>query len=195
MAGHSVRQWSRSHAAQVGNFLKGALLAALPEVFALRNPTETLMEARYNAARAQRRLKPRKLSVPHELCISTGGEARAMQLRERLQWSNPSFVPCTEPPKPWTGWRDGGYWDERTRVFAPFVRNCHHPRDIARINRAFRNGSMKAHVNAVNALQSVAWTINVPVLEELKRRLPTFERKYRWRKLDKWWRKSKTPMV
>src|SRR6516165_4320480 len=100
------------HAAQVGNFLKGALLAALPEVFALRNPTETLMEARYNAARAQRRLKPRKLSVPHELCISTGGEARAMQLRERLQWSNPSFVPCTEPPKPWTGWRDGGYWDE-----------------------------------------------------------------------------------
>jgi len=29
----------------------------------------------------------------------------------------------------------------------------------------------------------------------LKRRLPTFERKYRWRKIGKWWRKSKTPTV
>jgi hypothetical protein len=44
-AGYSVRQWSRSRAAQVGNFLKGALLAALPEIFALRDATETLMEA------------------------------------------------------------------------------------------------------------------------------------------------------
>jgi DNA-directed RNA polymerase, mitochondrial len=194
-AGYSVREWPRTHAAQVGNFLKGALLEALPAVFALRDPTETLMEARYNAARATKKLRARKLSVPHELCITTGGEARAMQLRARLRWMSPSFVPCTEPPKPWTGWRDGGYWDERTRVFAPFVRNCHHPRDIARIKRAFRDGSMKAHVDAVNALQSVAWRINVPVLEELKRRLPTFERKYRWRKIGKWWRKSKTPMV
>jgi DNA-directed RNA polymerase, mitochondrial len=194
-AGYSVRDWPRSRAAQVGNFLKGALLEALPAVFALRDPTETLMEARYNAARARKKLKAWKLSVPHELCITTGGEARAMQLRARLRWMNPSFVPCTEPPKPWTGWHDGGYWDERTRVFAPFVRNCHHPMDIARIKRAFRDGSMKAHVDAVNVLQSVAWRINVPVLEELKHRLPTFERKYRWHKIGKWWRKSKTPMV
>jgi len=193
--GYTVRDWPRSRAAQVGNFLKGALLEALPAVFALRDPTETLMEARYNAARARKKLKARKLSVPHELCITTGGEARAMQLRARLRWMNPFFVPCTEPPKPWTRWRDGGYWDERTRVFAPFVRNCHHPRDIARIERAFSDGSMRAHVDAVNALQSVAWRINVPVLEELKRRLPTFERKYRWRKIGKWWRKSKTPTV
>jgi len=193
--GYTVRDWPRSRAAQVGNFLKGALLEALPAVFALRDPTETLMEARYNAARARKKLRARKLSVAHELCITTGGEARAMQLRARLRWMNPSFVPCTESPKPWTRWRDGGYWDERTRVFAPFVRNCHHPRDIARIKRAFRDGSMKAHVDAVNALQSVAWRINVPVLEELKRWLPTFERKYRWRKIGKWWRKSKTPMV
>jgi DNA-directed RNA polymerase len=163
-AGYSVRDWPRSRAAQLGNFLKGALLEALPAVFALRDPTETLMEARYNAARARKKLKARKLSVPHELCITTGCEARAMQLRARLRWMNPSFVPCTEAPKPWTRWRDGGYWDERTRVFAPFVRNCHHPRDIARIKRAFRDGSMKAHVDAVNALQSVAWRINVPVL-------------------------------
>src|SRR6516164_1273428 len=48
-AGYNVRDWPRSHAAQVGNFLKGALLEALPEVFTLRDPTETLMEARYNA--------------------------------------------------------------------------------------------------------------------------------------------------
>src|SRR5262249_16189023 len=44
--GYSVRDWPRSRAAQVGNFLKGALLEALPAVFALRDPTETLMEAR-----------------------------------------------------------------------------------------------------------------------------------------------------
>jgi hypothetical protein len=45
-AGYSVRDWPRPRAARVGNFLKGALLEALPAVFALRDPTETLMEAR-----------------------------------------------------------------------------------------------------------------------------------------------------
>jgi len=193
--GYNVKDWPRAHAAQVGNFLKCALLETLPDVFALRDPAETMMEARYNAARARKKLKAWKRSVPNELCITTGGEVRAAQLRERLRWRNPSFVPCTEPPKPWTGWRDGGYWDERTRVFAPFVRNCHHPRDIERIKLAFRDGTMKQHVDAVNALQSVAWTINVPVLEELKRRFPTFERKHRWHKVGNWWRKSKVPMV
>src|SRR5262249_60423128 len=49
--------------------------------------------------------------------------------------------------------------------------------------------------DAVKAIQAVAWCINVQVLEELKRRLPTFERKHRWHKIGKWWRKSKTPMV
>ena len=194
-AGYNVRDRPRSHAAWVGNFLKCALLEALPEIFTLRDPAETMMEARYNAARARKKLKARKLSVPHELCITTGGEARAMELRARLRWMNPSFVPCTKSPKPWTDWRTGGYWDDRTRVFAPFVRNCHHPRDIARIKSAFSDGSMKPHVAAVNSLQSVAWCINVPVLEELKRRLPTFVRKHRWHKIGKWWRKSKTPMV
>src|SRR5262245_55468584 len=41
-AGYSVRQWPRSHAAQVGNFLKGALLAAVRGVFALRTQTDAL---------------------------------------------------------------------------------------------------------------------------------------------------------
>jgi DNA-directed RNA polymerase len=195
-AGHNLKDWSRRHRAEVGNLIKGALLDALPNVFALRDPVETLMEERYNAARAGKTLKKRKPSVPHELCITTAGEARAMALRDRLRLMNPSFVPCTEPPKPWTGWRDGGYWDERTRVSTTFVRNCHHPADIARIKIAFRDGSMKAHVDGVNALQSVAWKINVPVLEELKRRLPSFERKYRWHRVDdNYWRRFKVPMV
>src|SRR5262245_29233403 len=48
-AGYNIKDWSRRRQAEVGNFIKGALLDALPDVFALRDPRETLFEARYNA--------------------------------------------------------------------------------------------------------------------------------------------------
>ena len=88
-------------------------------------------------------------------------------LRDQLMWSNPVIVPCTEPPKPWTGSRDGGFWDERTRLSVTFVRTHH--RDTDRdVRRAFRCGSMKQHVDGVNALQAVPWQINERVLDALK---------------------------
>jgi hypothetical protein len=76
-AGYSVREWSRLHAAQVGNFLKGALLEALPADFALRDPTETLMEARYDAARAGKNSGPGSLAF-RTSCASPPGARPAL---------------------------------------------------------------------------------------------------------------------
>jgi DNA-directed RNA polymerase len=77
---------------------------------------------------------------------------------------NPVFLPCVSPPKPWTGWRDGGYWDARTRISTTLVRTPY-KQSQAVIQNAIKSGDMAVHLEAVNALQAVAWTINQPVLD------------------------------
>jgi Autographiviridae RNA polymerase len=158
--GYRLKDWPRAYVAKVGGFLKDALLEGLPDVFVA-------------------------VGRSYELHITKGAEDRAMSLRERVMWRNPSFVPCTEPPKPWIAWQDGGYWDERTRISATFVRNCHHPEQVNAVKVAFRDGTIQPHVDGVNALQAVPWTINLPVLEALKRNLPSFERRCEWRRAGK----------
>jgi DNA-directed RNA polymerase len=92
-------------------------------------------------------------------------------LSKELIGRNPVLYPCTSPPKPWNGWRDGGYHDERTRASVSFVkgkaaRNKETEQDF---RTAFRNGSVKLHVDGVNQLQSVPFKINEHVLDALKR--------------------------
>ena len=82
-------------------------------------------------------------------------------------WAHPVIVPCTSEPKPWTGWRNGGYWDERTRLSVAFVRSFY-PDTEKSIRAAFADGSMKPHVDGVNSLQSVPWRINERVLQAVK---------------------------
>jgi DNA-directed RNA polymerase len=77
-------------------------------------------------------------------------------------------MPSIEPLKDWTGWREGGYWDESARISTTFVRDSH-PDTEAAIRRAFRDGSMKQHVDDVNALQRVEYKINVAMLPVVDR--------------------------
>jgi Autographiviridae RNA polymerase len=101
-------------------------------------------------------------------CVTREGEEHALALCAELVYRNPVFLPTTEPLQDWTGWRAGGYWDDGTRISATFVRDSHPATEIA-MRRAFRKGSIKQHVDGVNALQRVAWIINTPLLPVVER--------------------------
>jgi hypothetical protein len=140
-AGYRQRDWSEERKLRVGIWLLNCCVEALPDVF----------EA----------LSGGMIDVRDE------ARDRFLSLRELVMWADPVIVPCTEAPKPWTDWCHGGFWDERTRLRVAFVRT-HHRDTKEDIRRAFRDGSMKQHVDGVNALQDVPWRINEPVLEAVK---------------------------
>ena len=81
---------------------------------------------------------------------------------------HPMFLPSDQPPHPWTGWRTGGYWDRDTPISTTFIRGFN-PATRAAVEEAFRLGTMAEHVNAVNRLQAVAWSINAKMLPVLRR--------------------------
>jgi DNA-directed RNA polymerase len=101
-------------------------------------------------------------------CVTKEGEERALSLCAELVYRNPAFLPATESLQDWTGWRAGGYWDDGPRISATFVRDSH-PATEKAVRRAFRSGGMMPHVEGVNALQRVAWTINAAMLPVVKR--------------------------
>ena len=79
--------------------------------------------------------------------------------------SNPFLTPLTEPPQPWTGVRKGGlpagHW-----ACVPLIREHHRSiEDAAR--KAIGTGRMQPVLDAINILQSVPFTINLPVLDFL----------------------------
>jgi DNA-directed RNA polymerase len=133
--------WSNETCVRAGNWLLDCVLEKLPGIFGLDWG-----------------------GLP---CVTKEGEEYALALCAELVYRNPAFLPAREPLKDWTGWRAGGYWDDSTRISTTFVRDSHPATETA-VKRAFRDGSMKQHVDGVNALQRVAWAINaamVPVVE------------------------------
>ena len=88
----------------------------------------------------------------------------AAALAEAALLKHPVFSPHTAPPKPWTRWEneDG----------ATFVRNA---RSENAIKLAMRKGTMAAHVDGINSLQAVAWTINERVLKVIEKLDPSDE--------------------
>jgi DNA-directed RNA polymerase, mitochondrial len=152
------RDWPEKQVLQAGTWLLDCCLQAMPDVF-----------GRYRESR-------RGPGVIYDIdVIHTRLDAAELAtLRERVMGANPVIFPCTSEPKPWTDWRDGGYWDERTRFSVAFVRT--HYKDTEReIRAAFADPDgvfMKQHVAGVNALRSVPFRINEPVLEAAKRYVP-----------------------
>lgn len=143
-AGYKSAQWTNPEHIAAGSFLINCALEGLPELFT----TEKLGKITY-------------------LQITPEGLALAEAAVEEALTRAPVFLPTMEPLAPWTGFRRGGYWDERTRFNAPLVR-AYHKETIAAVKGAMRAGAMAPHIEAVNALQSVPWTINQPVLEVVK---------------------------
>jgi DNA-directed RNA polymerase len=144
-AGWKTKDWTPKAHLIAGNWLLDCVLTALPEVFTLVTMAD------------QSKM----------FTITEGASALIERCIEETMCRNPAWFPCTEPPKPWEGFKQGGFWDERMRLHAPLVR-VRHKDSTAAVRNAMRDGSMQPHVDAVNALQSVAWSINTKVLEVIK---------------------------
>ena len=86
-------------------------------------------------------------------------QAAVDRLREELIDAHPYYLPLLAPPPDWKGWRT----HYERRISATFVRDSH-PDTVAEIKAAFADGSMKQHVNGVNAIQRVPFVINEPML-------------------------------
>ncbi len=144
-AGYRGKTWSRELTVKAGIVLMDYVLKALPNVFQFVEEPGA------------------------EGCLTISDNALDLACRavEQSLCRNPVFFPCTVPPKPWTGWHEGGYWDERTRLRAAVIRT-HHKETAGAIRAAMSAGAMKPHLDALNALQAVAWTVNTRVLEVLK---------------------------
>jgi DNA-directed RNA polymerase, mitochondrial len=82
-------------------------------------------------------------------------------LRSDLLYFYETSRPATEPLEPWQGWR-------RDVTLTPFVK-AGHPDQVRAIKTAFRKHTMQEHVDGVNRLEAVPWTINtamIPVVEQ-----------------------------
>ena len=84
--------------------------------------------------------------------------------------ANPLLTPSAAPPQPWTGVRKGGlpsgHWAQ-----PPLIRE-HHPSIENAARKAIGTGRMKPLLDAIHALQTVPFTINIPVLHFLRRMEP-----------------------
>jgi DNA-directed RNA polymerase len=81
--------------------------------------------------------------------------------------ANPLLTPSAAPPQPWTGVRKSGlpsdHWAQ-----PPLIRD-HHPSIENAARKAIGTGRMKPLLDALHALQTVPFTINIPVLHFLRR--------------------------
>jgi DNA-directed RNA polymerase, mitochondrial len=128
--------WTNEQYVRAGNWLLDCVLHRFPEYFVLDDGD----------------------GFP---CVTKEGEGLALRLSAEPVYRDPVFLPSTEPLRDWTDWRKGGYWDDNTRISAPFVRDSH-PATEKAIRRAFKEGV--PHIKGVNALQRVGWMINQAML-------------------------------
>jgi hypothetical protein len=91
--------------------------------------------------------------------IAPHHQAAVDRLREELIYAYPYYLPLLAPPPDWKGWRS--HYEDR--ISATFVRDSH-PDTVAEIKAAFADGSMKQHVDGVNAIQRVPFVINEALL-------------------------------
>ena len=135
--GYVFEEWGRRKQVQAGQTASRWLVEALPHLFVIERASEGT---------------PILTITPEALAIAESAVEHALR-------SHPAFFPCTEPPRPWTDFHDGGFWNWKSRFRAPVVR-AYYAETRAVIKAAIADGTMQPTLDALNALQSTAWTIN-----------------------------------
>jgi DNA-directed RNA polymerase, mitochondrial len=102
-----------------------------------------------------------------ELVLSEPLDAFLDDVLVREIKSNPHLAPQATLPEPWTQVRTGGlppgHWAQ------PSLIRDHHPSIENAIRKAIGSGQMQPVLDAIQALQGIAFTINEPVLHFLRR--------------------------
>jgi DNA-directed RNA polymerase len=141
-----VESWDRKQQAIGGNWCLNLLLTVLPDVFALVTIND------HNEK---------------ELGITEDAFHLADKAIGQAILGKPVYLPSLRSPKPWTGFNEGGSWDNRLRRYCHIMRT-RHTETTALVRGAIAEGTMKPTVDALNTIQGVGWRINTKVLEVIK---------------------------
>ena len=147
MSSFKDRYWEPTDRVTAGAWLWNVVSSSLPEVFIRVCSQEGPTNKRASIA------------------LSESSWAIVGAALDRAMLSRPVYWPTPDMPKPWTYWNDGGSWDDRVNAS---VLRSHHKDTQASVKHAIKSGQMKPALDALNALQSVPYRINVRVLEVLE---------------------------
>lgn len=147
--GYRGDKWTKEALLKAGWLLASWVLDALPDVFyTFEIPTKHGSPRVYLAVREE------------ALDVAIAAVGRVVAAR-------PANLPCVDPPLSWTGLHYGGYPDARLKGRVTLLRK-HSKVQGAMVRSALRDGSMQPVLDAVNAVQSVAWKINTRVLAVMR---------------------------
>lgn len=138
--------WPQDMKVRVAEPLVNAVLLALPELFEL-----VTLPTGINKSSAIIRL-------------TDAGVQMMGNLRESMAWMQPIHRPMVVPPRPWFDMDTGCYYENRASRTVKLVRTFN--RDHKQlIKQAIDAGTMDYVLKAVNAIQSTAWAINLPIYD------------------------------
>ena len=154
--GYKLKDWSEVLRLLAGNWGVDRLLVFLPGVFHIEKRLPYKKDRRTLEQREERVLN----LTPEAVTFAASNVAELIR-------QNPVWLPKPEEPAKWEGWTKGGTPDKRLAGSLCII--SRHNENIARaVRKAIRNGTMQPTLDALNALQGVAWTINKPVLAVLQ---------------------------
>lgn len=78
---------------------------------------------------------------------------------------HPPRMPCVIPPDDWTDLNQGGYYSPELRNLTPMVKMLSHNRKVHARHVKARLAEMGLVVEALNAVQQTAWSVNTKVLD------------------------------
>lgn len=84
-------------------------------------------------------------------------------IREMVVENSPYFLPCVEPPIPWTKHDEGGWHTDEMRRLMPYAIKTH-----AGVRHLLDLADLTKELACLNALQETKWRINRPILEALR---------------------------
>jgi DNA-directed RNA polymerase len=155
--GYKMQDWSEKLRLLAGNWGVDRLLEFLPGIFQI--------EQRLPYKKDRRTLKQRKERV---LSLTPEAVAFAASNVAELIRQNPVWLPKPEKPAKWEDWNKGGTSDKRLAGSLCIISRQNDEHLARAVRKAIRNGTMQPTLDALNALQGVAWTINKPVLAVLQ---------------------------
>lgn len=86
---------------------------------------------------------------------------------ESIEVMMPDRMPCIFRPRPWTHWKDGGYYTSKLAALTPLVKTrAGQQRDTQA--PLLDSACMPRVLNSVNAMQDTTWKINTGILKVVK---------------------------
>jgi DNA-directed RNA polymerase len=145
-SGYRSKDWSTEHLAAAGAWALDVLIRGLRDVFLWQSGPRT----------------DGKGGDDLFLTFTDAALKSAASLTDQIIKRNLVWLPSASVPKPWVNWDEGGTWNRELARTLSIVRARGKGLQEA-VRRALAAGKMEAAVDALNALQSVPWTINKQV--------------------------------